>query len=245
MKRLIAIVVCCWAGVALASSGGSALHPAGNSLSDTASLQRGARTFVNYCLSCHSAQYMRYNRMAEDLGLTEDMVVDNMLFTDKKVGDTMTVAMRGSDASQWFGNAPPDLSVVARARGTDWLYSFLTGFYADPKKPTGVNNIIFADTAMPHVLWELQGVQKMVTRFEETEEGEEHEVFDHFELATPGIQSELEYQRTVRDLVNFLEYMGEPAKLKRYHIGMWVLVYLVIFTLAAYLLKKEFWRDVH
>ena len=202
-------------------------------ITDQASLQRGAKTFVNYCLSCHQAAYMRYNRMAKDLGLTDDQVKDNLMFASDKVGDTMTVAMRPEDAKKWFGVTPPDLSVIARSRGTDWLYTYLRTFYLDSSRPVGTNNLAFKDVGMPHVLWEQQGYQ---TKDEKTGE-----------LNTPekAPLSTHEYNQLVYDLVNFLEYIGEPSKLQRMALAKWVLLYLVLFLLIAYPLKKAFWKDVH
>ncbi|WP_289283268.1 MULTISPECIES: cytochrome c1 [unclassified Methylophaga] len=202
-------------------------------ITDQASLQRGAKTFVNYCLSCHQAAYMRYNRMAKDLGLTDDQVKDNLMFASDKVGDTMTVAMRPEDAKKWFGVTPPDLSVIARSRGTDWLYTYLRTFYLDSSRPVGTNNLAFKDVGMPHVLWEQQGYQ---TKDEKTGE-----------LISPenAPLSTHEYNQLVYDLVNFLEYIGEPSKLQRMALAKWVLLYLVLFLLIAYPLKKAFWKDVH
>jgi ubiquinol-cytochrome c reductase cytochrome c1 subunit len=202
-------------------------------ITDQASLQRGAKTFVNYCLSCHQAAYMRYNRMAKDLGLTDDQVKDNLMFASDKVGGTMTVAMRPEDAKKWFGVTPPDLSVIARSRGTDWLYTYLRTFYLDSSRPVGTNNLAFKDVGMPHVLWEQQGYQ---TKDEKTGE-----------LISPenAPLSTHEYNQLVYDLVNFLEYIGEPSKLQRMALAKWVLLYLVLFLLIAYPLKKAFWKDIH
>lgn len=214
-------------------------------LSDKASLQRGAKIFVNYCLSCHSAAYMRFNRLGEDLGVPEDVLEQNLMFGTDKPGDTMTIAMRTEDATAYFGTAPPDLSVISRARGADWLYTFFMTFYRDPSRPFGVNNLQFKDTAMPHVLWELQGWQEPVKVEETLDDGSTVETIEHFEVVTPGQLSPEEYEQTVNDLVNFLVYLGEPVKLKRYTIGTWVIVYLLVFLVVAYFLKREYWKDVH
>ena len=211
---------------------------ANTDLSDRASLQRGARLFVNYCLNCHSASYMRYNRLAEDLGLDEDLVMEHLVFADKKIGDTMDVAMQAEDAEQWFGKAPPDLSVISRSRGADWLYTYLLTFYQD--ETGGWNNLALPNASMPHVMWQMQGIQKPVYA---THDG--LEVIDHLTLAEPGLQSPEEYEDSVRDLVTFMEYLGEPSKVKRKNIGVWVLLFLALFTLIAYALKAEYWRDVH
>jgi len=221
------------------------LYSAEVDLHDTESLQRGARIFVNYCLSCHSAAYMRYSRMGRDLQLSDEIVEENLMFTTDKIGEVMQVAMRPEDAAAWFGVAPPDLSVIARSRGADWLYTFLLTFYQDENRPTGVNNLVFKDTAMPHVLLGLQGLQRPVYETVSDGHGGEHEVVREFDIARKGSQDEQEYRRTIRDLVNFLVYLAEPAKLVRYRIGTWVILFLIVFFGVAYLLKREYWKDVH
>ena len=219
-------------------------------LSDQAALQRGARTFVNYCLSCHSAAYMRFNRMGKDLGIPDVVLLENFMFGTDKVGNTMTISLLKDDAVRYFGVAPPDLSVTARARGAEWLYNYLMSFYLDPAKPTGVNNLTFKDVAMPHVLWELQGFQKAVYVEETGVDGLPVKKIDHLELIAPpkskpaAYQNET-YEQTVSDLVNFMVYMGEPIKLQRYSFGVWVIFYLVFFLIITYFLKKEYWKDVH
>lgn len=218
------------------------MDPANNDVSNTASLQRGARYFVNYCQGCHSAQYVRYNRLAEDLGLSEDQLVENLMFVGEQPHDTMTNSMPAEDSARWFGQAPPDLSLIARSRGTDYLYNFLRTFYVEEGTPTGVNNMILANTSMPHVLWELQGIQRAV--FEEHEGGLEPEFVD-FEVVTPGTLSAEEYDQLVRDIVNFLDYIGEPMQLQRRSLGIKVIAFLLVFLLFAYLLKREIWSDVH
>lgn len=242
-KILFALGVFLFAGGAHATSAVHLLE-ADVDLNDRVSLQRGARTFVNYCLSCHSAAYSRFSRLASDLDIPEQVVAGNMMFVTDKIGNTMTAAIRKQDAEEWFGVAPPDLSVVARSRGADWLYTFLLTFYQDPSRPTGVNNLAFKDTAMPHVLWELQGVQRAVYK-SENHDGREVQTVEGFEIAVPGKQSVQDYRQTVRDLVNFLVYLGEPAKLQRYRLGVGVILFLIGFLVLAYLLKKEYWRDVH
>ena len=228
-----------------ASGGHATMKKANVDLSSKTALQRGARIFVNYCVSCHSASFMRYNRIAEDLGLSEEVVETNLMFTTDKIGDTMNVAMEPADSEAWFGVTPPDLSVIARSRGADWLFNFLQSYYLDDSKSTGVNNLIFADTAMPHVLSNLQGLNRATFNVEVDDEGNEHRVFGGFENVVPGEQSPEQYEQTVRDLVTFLVYLGEPAKLVRYKLGFWVLVFLTILFGATYLLKKEYWKDVH
>jgi ubiquinol-cytochrome c reductase cytochrome c1 subunit len=226
------------------AAGGAHLLHMDVDLGNEASLQRGAKTFVNYCLSCHSASYMRYNRMGKDLGISDDVLKANFMFGTDKVGDTMTVSMDSEDSLKFFGVSPPDLSVIARARGADWLYSYFKTFYLDENRPFGVNNLTFKDVGMPHVLWELQGVQRLA--HVESEDGAHHTpTYADLELITPGTQTEKEYDQTIRDLVNFMVYLGEPIKLKRGKIGVWVLLNLIVFMIIAYMLKKEYWRDVH
>jgi len=225
--------------VAFASEEGPKLDKAPINLSDQASLQRGARIFVNYCLNCHSAASMRYSRM-EDLGLTEDQIKENLMFAAEKPGELMTVAMTKKNAKTWFGATPPDLSVIARARGADWLYTYLRGFYRDDTRPTGWDNVVFDKVGMPHVLWSLQGEMVPVIK----KEGE-HEVIERLQLAKPGSVSLAEYDAMVGDLVNYLTWMGEPAQLQRKQLGLIVMAFLAIFFVVAYYLKKEFWKDVH
>ena len=216
-------------------------------LANKASLQRGAHTFVNYCLSCHSAEYMRYSRL-EDLGLTEDQIKKNLLFTRNKVGDTMTVAMRPGDAKKWFGNPPPDLSVITKALGPNFVYTYLRSFYRDPKRPTGWNNVVFPNVAMPNVLANLQGDQVAVFKTHvDMVDGkpEKEKTFSHFELVKDGSMTPAQYNAMVGDLVNYLTWMGEPSKEQRLHTGVYVMIFLFIFFIFAYFLKKEFWKDVH
>ncbi|GEM20583.1 cytochrome c [Nitrosococcus oceani] len=207
-------------------------------INDKASLQRGAQVFMNYCLSCHSAKYMRYSRMAQDLGLTEQEVTDNLMFTTDKIHDPMTIAMQSKDSEGWFGVTPPDLSLVARSRGPEWLHTYLRTFYLDPSRPTGVNNLVFKDTAMPHVLWPLQGWQELADKDSDTSSTK-------LELAVAGTLSPSEYEKMLDDLVNFMTYMGEPARLEREKLGPWVLFYIALFCGVAYFLKREYWKDIH
>lgn len=232
-----------------------ALEKAPIDLGDVASLQRGARTFVNYCLSCHSVKFMRYNRMGKDLGISDELLKQNLMFAGDKVGETMTVAMRQADATTWLGAAPPDLTVVARSRGADWIYNYLLSYYEDtsPTRPFGVNNLVFAGTAMPHVLGELQGVQVLkesTTGHDEQGQADTHEVhpssvLDQLELKEPGSLNPAQYRKTVRDLVNFLVYVGEPAQLVRYRIGVWVLLFLAVLIVLSRGLYKQYWKDLH
>lgn len=245
MKRhLIAILFAVFPVLALASEGGP-LFKANIDVSDKQSLQRGARLFVNYCLSCHSARFQRYNRMARDLGLSDSQVIQNLMFAADKIYEHMTVAMPREEAKEWFGAPPPDLTLIARRRGPDWLYTYLLTFYEDDKRPFGVNNWRFPNVSMPHVLWELQGIQKPVYKTEKDAEGHEHKVIERLQLVKKGKLTPEQYQSAVRDLVAFLAYMGEPVQLERQRIGFWVLLYLVVFAVLSYLLKKEYWKDVH
>ena len=214
-------------------------------LSDQQSLQRGAKVFVNYCQSCHSANYMRYNRIGEDLDIAEDILKENLIFSEDKVGDVMSISMKKKDSANFFGVTPPDLSVIARSRGPDWLYTYLHTFYIDESRPFGVNNLTYKDTAMPHVLWELQGFQQLVNTGKRGAVYYKPTYKNSLELITSGLQSEKEYDATLRDLVNYLVYMGEPIKLKRKKIGFWVIFYLSILFVITYMLKRDYWRDIH
>lgn len=240
----IALAVCGF-GMAQAWAAGEApLHDrAGNDVSNVASLQRGARNFVNYCMGCHSAQYVRYNQLVRDLGLSTEQVVENLMFAATKPTETMNAAMPADDAQRWFGQPPPDLSLIARARGADYLYNFLRAYYVDPTRPTGVNNLMLPNPSMPHVLWELQGLQRAVFE-EEQQDGVTHKVFRGFEQLSPGSLTPEEYDQFVRDTVNFLDYIGEPMKLKRQSLGILVIAFLLVFGLFSWLLKKEIWKDI-
>lgn len=243
MKKLLFLLLALPAA-AFASEESLRLDHAPVNLNDHESLQRGARVFVNYCLNCHGASYMRYNRM-QDFGLTEKQIKDNLLYASEKPGETMRVAMSAKDAKAWFGAAPPDLSVISRSRGADWVYTYLRSFYRDDSRPTGWNNLVFDKVGMPHVLHELQGQMAPVYRTEKNAEGHEHQVLDHMELIKPGKITQAEYDALVGDLVNYLSWMGEPAKGQRMKIGLAVLLFLGIFYIVAFYLKKEFWKDVH
>lgn len=245
MKNLILSLLFLVPSVAL-SAGGPAVHldDADIDLADQAALQRGAKYFVNYCQNCHSAKYLRYKKM-EDIGLTEDQIRDNLMFVGDNVRGQMEIAMRTQDAEGWFGAPPPDLTLSARLRGEDWLYTYLRSFYIDPKRPLGVNNTVFPDVGMPHALWELQGLQTAVFEEHSDSEGNKVETIKGLELAQPGALSAEEYDKVVRDLVTFMAWMGEPMKLERQRLGVWVLLFLAVFTVIAYFLKKEYWKDVH
>lgn len=242
---LVGVSALSWSTVGAAAEHGSAMQLARNDVANIASLQRGARNYVNYCSGCHSAKYVRYSRLAEDLELSEKQVTDNLMFVGERIHDTIKIGMKPEDANHWFGTNPPDLSLIARSRGADYIYSFLKSFYLDPSRPTGTNNLILPGTAMPHVLWELQGLQQAVYDGEsDAEHNTVHKKFKEFELAKQGSLSPQEYDQFVRDTVNFLDYIGEPMQIERRNLGMRVLAFLIVFFLFAYFLKKEFWKDV-
>lgn len=247
MKRTIIlfVVALVWPFAVSATSSNHPQFKADVDVTDKASLQRGARIFMNYCMGCHSAAYMRYNRMGKDLGIEDSILQSNLMFATEKSGDTMTIAMQKGDAEKFFGTAAPDLSVIARSRGADWLLTYFMTFYRDDSRPFGVNNLAFKDVAMPHVLWELQGIQKPVFKTVVTKDGMQHEVIDHLELETPGTLDSDEYQNTVNDLVNFLVYVGEPAQLQRKSMGVKVILYLLVLLVIVYMLKQEYWKDIH
>jgi len=263
MKKAILLLCCALVPGAVFASGAehAKLDSVKVDLGDKASLQRGARIFVNYCLSCHSAAYMRYNRMAADLGIPEDLLVKNMVFIpdakgDLKPGSLMKATMPPDVAKAAFNTVPPDLSVITRSRTPDWFYTYMRSFYRDESRPSGWNNTVFPNVSMPHVLHDWQGQQRPVFRTVQLEavvtEGgkkvkkttEEH-VFDHFELERAGSMTPEQFDGAMRDLTNFMVYLGEPAKLVRYQLGVLVLVFLAIFFVIAFLLKKEYWKDVH
>lgn len=219
---------------------------------DKVSMQKGARTFVNYCMSCHSAAYSRFNRVGEDLGIPDELVRDNLIFTtDKygektKVGELMKTTMSVEYAETVFGIAPPDLSLVARSRGVDWLYNYLRGFYLDDSREgLGVNNGVYNNVGMPHVLIDLQGHQKAIKEIRKDANGDEYEVIVGFEIIKPGSMSSSEYDKTVYELVAFLDYLAEPYKQTRKNVGTGVIIFLIVFMILAYFLKKEYWKDIH
>lgn len=240
MRSLLLIACLFGPAIAFGAAGTVKLDRANIDLRDAVSIQRGAQTFVNYCMTCHSASYMRYNRLM-DLGLSEQQIADNLIFSDAKVGDTMTIAMREADAKTWFGVAPPDLSVIARSRGVDWLYTYLRTFYRDESTVTGWNNLIFANAAMPHVLWKLQGIQRLHT----VEGGDHGQAHSELVLETPGTLSPQAYDAMMRDLVAYLAFMAEPARVQRVRVGIVVLMFLGLMIVMTWLLKREYWRDVH
>lgn len=253
MKKLILGLIAAIsliAGAAHASgAGGLAWDKAPNKTNDLVALQNGAKLFVNYCLNCHSAAFMRYNRL-KDIGLTEQQIKDNLLFTTDKVGETMKAAIDPKQAKEWFGANPPDLTVIARSRaaagqgsGGDYLYTYLRSYYPDTTKPTGWNNLVFPSVGMPHVLWELQGERQPVYDVRE-EHGHEVKVFKGWEQVTPGTMTPLQYDQAVGDLVSYLQWMGEPSQNSRVRVGVWVLIFLGFFTVIAWRLNAAYWKDV-
>ena len=258
MKRIIlsllAAVSCAVAMPAFASEGGAPLDRFPKErLTDVSALQNGAKLFVNYCLNCHSAAFMRFNRLTDSaVGLNEAQIKENLLFATDKVGDTMTVSLQAKSAKEWFGAAPPDLSLVARSRasgagsGADYLYTYMRAFYRDDTKATGWNNLVFPSVAMPHVLWELQGQQRavFVERPDPHDAKKSIQAFDRFESISAGSLSKTEYDAAVADLVAYLQWMGEPAQNQRVRIGVWVLLFLGLFTLIAWRLNAAYWKDV-
>jgi ubiquinol-cytochrome c reductase cytochrome c1 subunit len=233
---------------AQANTGGIAWDKAPVKTNDMVSLQNGAKLFVNYCLNCHSAAFMRFNRL-KDIGLTDQQIKDNLLFTTEKVGETMKAAIDPRQAKEWFGANPPDLTVIARSRagsngsGADYLYTYLRTYYPDDTKATGWNNLAFPSVAMPHALWELQG--KREPQYETVEQhGHEVHVFAGWKQITPGTMTSVQYDQAVGDLVNYLQWMGEPAQNTRVRVGVWVLLFLAVLTLFAWRLNAAFWKDV-
>ena len=244
MKTLLIAFTMLASSLAFAAGGNVPLDDANVDITDKASLQRGAKYYVNYCLSCHSMKYERWQRMLE-FDIPEDLLKQHLMPADAKPGNLMTTAMNPDDAANWFGAPPPDLTLEARLRGDDWIYTYLRSFYIDESRPFGVNNTIFDKVGMPHVLWELQGMQKAVFEDHKDDNGHESHVFKGFEMVKPGKMSPQEYDQMALDLTNFLSYMGDPSKLKRHSLGIKVLLFLLFFFVFAYLLKKEYWKDVH
>ena len=250
MKKFL-ISLCLVLGVALpafASTDMMPLDKAPNKLNDLSALQNGAKIFVNYCLNCHAAAYMRFNRL-KDIGLTDKQIKDNLLFTTDKVGDTMKISMDAKQGKDWFGGNPPDLTVIARSRsgpggsGADYLYTYLRTYYRDDTKATGWNNLAFPNVGMPHVLWELQGQRRPI--YQEVEQhGHTIHVVKGWEQTTPGKMTAVEYDAAVADLVNYLQWMSEPAQNTRVRIGVWVMLFLLIFMVIAWRLNASYWKDI-
>jgi ubiquinol-cytochrome c reductase cytochrome c1 subunit len=240
---IVTLAVVAFASGAVFAASKVELESADIDLDNVNSLQRGARNFMNYCSGCHSAQYVRYKTIGEDLGISETQLVDNLMFNAEKIHDTINAAMRPEDAERWFGVEPPDMSLIGRSKGADHIYTFLKSFYLDDERPTGVNNLVLAGTSMPHVLWELQGYQK-ANFSEKTEDGVTIQHFEGFEPGIAGSMDAESYDEFVRDTTNFLAYIAEPIRSDRRKLGVWVLIYLIVFLIIARMLKKQIWKDV-
>lgn len=246
MRKLLIVIVAVASGnICLAAGSGSGfmLH-ANNDVGNVKSLQRGARNYVNYCLGCHSLEYVRYNRVATDLGIAERDLSETLMWTADKPHQVMDIAMPANDAARWFGRTPPDLSLIARSRGDDWIYTYLKSFYVDDSTAFGYNNLLLPGLSMPHVLWQLEGDKAAVFEEQVDTGGNKHHVFTGFEQLSAGSMTAAEYDRFVLDLVNFLDYVGEPVQLQRQSLGVRVMAYLLLFFLLALALKKEFWKDI-
>lgn len=248
IKRLLPLLFLVLGTAAIAADPGVKLLQSGANILDQTSLQRGAQLYFNYCASCHSLQYQRYSRMAEDLGLSEEQVTQYLNFTGAKFGETIHTAMPAGKGDEqiggedWFGAAPPDLSLSARVRGTDWIYTYLLSFYPDPSRPIGWNNTVFPNASMPHVMWDRQGIQQLRQGPIDTDAANAGD--PTFDLLRPGSRTPEQYRQDARDVSAFLEYTAEPAALQRAKYGIWVIFYLLLFTGVAYLLKLEYWKDV-
>ena len=250
MKNFL-ISLCLVLGVAMPAFAATDMIPldkAPNKLNDLSALQNGAKIFVNYCLNCHAAAYMRFNRL-KDIGLTDKQIKDNLLFTTDKVGDTMKISMDAKQGKDWFGGNPPDLTVIARSRsgpggtGADYIYTYLRTYYRDDTKATGWNNLAFPNVGMPHVLWELQGQRRPVYK-EVMQHGHPTPVFAGWQQITPGKMTAVEYDTAVADLVNYMQWMSEPAQTTRVQIGVWVMLFLLIFMVIAWRLNASYWKDI-
>jgi ubiquinol-cytochrome c reductase cytochrome c1 subunit len=231
MKKIIIFILLLIQSSFIFASEDVYLEKAPIDLSDQPSLQKGARTFINYCLNCHSAKYMRYNKLL-DIGLSKKDIKENLLFTGKKIGDPMEISMPVKESKKWFGATPPDLSVIARSRGSDWIYSYMKGFYRDSSREIGWNNLVYTNSAMPHILWELQGEQEL-----DKNTGK-------LSLIKAGKLNQKEYDSVITDLTNFITYMSEPGQLKRKKMGFYVVGFLLLLLVLTVKLKKEFWKDI-
>lgn len=246
-KIALALAAMSLSGTAVGAGGGALPYDYSADVNNLPSVQRGASYFMNYCSGCHSMKYMRYSRIAQDLNIPEDMLRANLMFTSDKGGDPIISAIPTASAASWFGQAPPDLTLETRARGEDWVYSFLKSFYIDPAKPVGVNNLVLAGASMPHVLWELQGWQTKVEAHadDHADDAGAHGPADPFKLVQKGTLDPDAYDKFVGDLVNFMAYAAEPGRSQRQSLGFKAIIYLLILLVFAYLLKKEYWKDVH
>jgi ubiquinol-cytochrome c reductase cytochrome c1 subunit len=248
LSRLVAtFALLAIATAAIAAGGSATLESADIDPGNKSSLQRGARNFMNYCSGCHSARYVRFNTIGKYLELSDEQLIDNLMFNADKTFETIQASMRPEDAARWYGTAPPDMSLMGRSKGADYIYNFLKSFHLDPASPTGVDNTVLAGTSMPHVLWELQGYQKAHYSEHSETDGEVTTVshdFDGFEQVTEGTMSADEYDDFVRDTVNFLAYIAEPIRAERRKLGVWVLMFLLVFLVISSMLKKQIWKDV-
>ena len=244
IASLMALGVCFLASQAMAAGGSAHLEPAEIDPDNVSSLQRGARNFMNYCSGCHSAQYVRFNTIGKSLDLSEEQLVDNLMFNAEKTFETIKSSMPPADAARWYGTPPPDMSLMARAKGADYVYNFLKGFYVSPESPTGVDNLVLAGTSMPHVLWELQGFQAAHFEHHNNDDGSVTTTFEGFEQLSPGSMDAEDYDEFVRDTVNFLVYIAEPIRSDRRKLGVWVIMFLIFFFILSVQLKKQIWKDV-
>jgi ubiquinol-cytochrome c reductase cytochrome c1 subunit len=244
IAEILVLTACFASAPAFASDGGAALASADIDPDNINSLQRGAANFMNYCSGCHSAQYVRYSTIGKDLDLSEEMLIENLMFNAERTLETIQASMPADDAARWYGTAPPDMSLLARAKGADHVYNFLKGFYVDAESPTGVDNLQLPGTSMPHVLWELQGYQAAHFTDHNNEDGSVTTTFDGFEQVTIGKMDSEDYDEFVRDTVNFLAYIAEPIRSDRRKLGVWVLMYLTFFLILSRMLKKQIWKDV-
>jgi len=242
---LMALGACFFASQSMASGGAVALEPADIDPDNVSSLQRGARNFMNYCSGCHSAQYVRFSTIGKSLDLSEEQLVDNLMFNADKTFETINSSMPAADGARWYGTAPPDLSLMARAKGADYVYNFLKGFYVSPESPSGVNNTVLAGTSMPHVLWELQGYQAAHFEHHENDDGSVTTSFEGFEQLSAGQMDAEDYDEFVRDTVNFLVFIAEPIRSDRRKLGVWVIMFLIFFFVLSVQLKKQIWKDVN
>lgn len=248
IRGAVALAAALSAGAAMAAGGGAKLDAANNDVGNTASLQRGAAYFMNYCSGCHSAEYVRYNTLGDALGLSDEQLEQNLMFNAERTFETINVSMKRDDATNWLGAVPPDMSLIARSKGVDHIYSFLRGYYVDEKSRTGWNNTVVKNVSMPHVLWELEGLKaKAESHADDAAGGEDgHSAADtpEFEVIEAGTMSAEDYDQFVRDIVNFLDFISEPMQLERTRIGIWIMAFLVVFFILSLLLKKEIWKDV-
>ena len=244
IASLLLVSACFASAPGFASGGGATMEHADIDPDNINSLQRGAANFMNYCSGCHSAQYVRFKTIGNDLDLSDEMLVDNLMFNAEKTFETIQASMPADDAARWYGTAPPDLSLMARAKGVDHVYNFLKGFYIDSDSPTGVDNLQLPGTSMPHVLWELQGYQAAHFMDHENEDGSVTRTFEGFEQLTPGSMDSEDFDNFVRDTTNFLAYIAEPIRSDRRKLGVWVLMFLTFFLILSRMLKKQIWKDI-